>query len=423
MEQIVIIGGTPLRGNITISGAKNAALPAIAASLLTDRPVLIRNVPALRDVRTFTALIEKLGGETSYQTSGLLQINCSKTDNQEAPYDLVKTMRASCMVMGPLLARFGRARVSLPGGCAIGERPINLHIKGFERLGAKITLEGGYVTAEAPGRLQGNRVYLDIPTVTGTMNIMMAAVLAQGETVLENAAREPEISDLANMLNRMGALIEGQGTDTIFIQGVSSLKGVDHTVIPDRIETGTFLIAGAITGGEVITKKCVPEHSEALIMKMAEAGVKIETGPDWIKVKRDSELRGVDIKTAPYPGFPTDMQAQIMSLLCYAEGMSVIGETVFENRFMHVSELRRMGAQIKIDGRSASVSGLPRLSGAPLMATDLRASASLVLAALAAEGESTISRVYHIDRGYEKIENKLSLLGADIRRIKMAENN
>jgi len=417
MEKIIIKGRERLHGSIAVSGAKNAALPIMTASLLTREKTLIHNIPDLRDVRTISDLLRIFGARVEDRGNGTFEIDGSSVHHHEAPYELVKTMRASCMVLGPLLARLGRAKVSLPGGCAIGERPINLHLKGLETLGAKIKLEHGYVIAEAD-RLKGGRIYFDIPTVTGTMNIMMAAVLAEGDTLLENAAKEPEIADLADMLRKMGAKIEGDGADTISITGVTSLHGVEHTIIPDRIETGTFIIAAAITGGEVKITNCIPDHSESLIMKLRESGLEIKPGKTTILIKGNGKIEGVDVETSPYPGFPTDMQAQIMSLLCIAKGTSIITETVFENRFMHVSELRRMGADIRIRGQSATVRGVGGLSGAPLMATDLRASASLLLAALAAEGESVISRVYHIDRGYERIEEKLSKLGANIRRVR-----
>ena len=417
MEKIIIEGGVKLNGTVKISGAKNAALPILLSSILTDKENKIHNVPNLKDVDTTCQLLKGAGVKVERSENGQVIVDASRINNTEASYDLVRTMRASVMVLGPLLARLGKAKVSLPGGCAIGARPINLHLKGFEALGANIKLEHGYVVAEAK-RLKGNRIYFDIVTVTGTENIMMAGVLAEGKTIIENAAKEPEVVNLANTLNSMGASIKGAGTDIIEINGVSRLNGGEHTVIPDRIETGTFMIAAAITGGDVEIVNCIPEYIEPVIIKLTEAGVKIDTGKDFIRVKANGKIKSVDIKTSPYPAFPTDMQAQFMSLMSISEGMSVITETVFENRFMHVAELRRMGANIKVEGNTAVIKGVPKLSAAPLMATDLRASASLILAGLAAEGETVVSRVYHLDRGYEAIEKKLSALGAKIRRVK-----
>ena len=417
MEKIIIEGGARLNGTVKISGAKNAALPILLSSILTDKENKINNVPNLKDVDTTCQLLKGAGVKVERSENGQVIVDASRVNNTEASYDLVRTMRASVMVLGPLLARLGKAKVSLPGGCAIGARPINLHLKGFEALGANIKLEHGYVVAEAK-RLKGNRIYFDIVTVTGTENIMMAGVLAEGKTIIENAAKEPEVVNLANTLNSMGASIKGAGTDIIEINGVSRLNGGEHTVIPDRIETGTFMIAAAITGGDVEIVNCIPEYIEPVIVKLTEAGVKIDTGKDFIRVKANGKIKSVDIKTSPYPAFPTDMQAQFMSLMSISEGMSVITETVFENRFMHVAELRRMGANIKVEGNTAVIKGVPKLSAAPLMATDLRASASLILAGLAAEGETVVSRVYHLDRGYEAIEKKLSALGAKIRRVK-----
>ena len=417
MEKIIIEGGARLNGTVKISGAKNAALPILLSSILTDKENKIHNVPNLKDVDTTCQLLKGAGVKVERSENGQVIVDASRINNTEASYDLVRTMRASVMVLGPLLARLGKAKVSLPGGCAIGARPINLHLKGFEALGANIKLEHGYVVAEAK-RLKGNRIYFDIVTVTGTENIMMAGVLAEGKTIIENAAKEPEVVNLANTLNSMGASIKGAGTDIIEINGVSRLNGGEHTVIPDRIETGTFMIAAAITGGDVEIVNCIPEYIEPVIVKLTEAGVKIDTEKDFIRVKANGKIKSVDIKTSPYPAFPTDMQAQFMSLMSISEGMSVITETVFENRFMHVAELRRMGANIKVEGNTAVIKGVPKLSAAPLMATDLRASASLILAGLAAEGETVISRVYHLDRGYEAIEKKLSALGAKIRRVK-----
>ena len=416
MEKIIIEGGARLNGTVKISGAKNAALPILLSSILTDKENKINNVPNLKDVDTTCQLLKGAGVKVERSENGQVIVDASRVNNTEASYDLVRTMRASVMVLGPLLARLGKAKVSLPGGCAIGARPINLHLKGFEALGANIKLEHGYVVAEAK-RLKGNRIYFDIVTVTGTENIMMAGVLAEGKTIIENAAREPEVVNLANTLNSMGASIKGAGTDIIEINGVSRLNGGEHSVIPDRIETGTFMIAAAITGGDVEIVNCIPEYIEPVIIKLTEAGVKIDTGKDFIRVKANGKIKSVDIKTSPYPAFPTDMQAQFMSLMSISEGMSVITETVFENRFMHVAELRRMGANIKVEGNTAVIKGVPKLSAAPLMATDLRASASLILAGLAAEGETVVSRVYHLDRGYEAIEKKLSALGAKIKRV------
>ncbi len=417
MEKIIIEGGVKLNGTVKISGAKNAALPILLSSILTDQENKINNVPNLKDVDTTCQLLKGAGVKVERSGDGQVIVDASRINNTEASYDLVRTMRASVMVLGPLLARLGKAKVSLPGGCAIGARPINLHLKGFEALGANIKLEHGYVVAEAK-RLKGNRIYFDIVTVTGTENIMMAGVLAEGKTIIENAAKEPEVVNLANTLNSMGASIKGAGTDIIEINGVSRLNGGEHTVIPDRIETGTFMVAAAITGGDVEITNCIPEYIEPVIVKLTEAGMKIDTGKDFIRVKANGKIKAVDIKTSPYPAFPTDMQAQFMSLMSISEGMSVITETVFENRFMHVAELRRMGANIKVEGNTAVIKGVPKLSAAPLMATDLRASASLILAGLAAEGETVVSRVYHLDRGYEAIEKKLSALGAKIRRVK-----
>ncbi len=416
MDRLIIRGGVPLRGQVEAGGAKNAALPAMAASLLTDGPIRLLRVPRLGDVKTITALLSHLGVSVEGFGQKVLTLSAGHVGQLEAPYGLVKTMRASVLVLGPLLARFGRARVSLPGGCAIGPRPINLHLAGLEKMGAKISLDAGYVEAKAP-RLKGARIAFDGQTVTGTENLMMAAVLAEGATVLENAACEPEVADLAALLNRMGARVEGAGTPTISIEGVECLKGTEHEVIPDRIETGTFMIAAAITGGDVTINRCLPRHLEAVVDKLQEAGVGVEEGYQSVRVWADRPVRAVDIRTHPYPGFATDMQAQMMALMSIAEGTSVITETVFENRFMHVNELLRMGADIRVIGNAAFVHGVPRLLGAPVMATDLRASASLVLAGLAANGVTTLSRVYHLDRGYESLERKLVGLGAGIERV------
>ncbi len=416
MDKLIIKGGAPLRGQVEVGGAKNAALPAMAASVLTDQPIRLLRVPRLGDVRTIITLLSHLGVRVEGFGQEALTLWADRLGQFEAPYGLVKTMRASVLVLGPLLARFGQARVSLPGGCAIGPRPINMHLAGLEKMGARISLDSGYVEAKAP-RLKGARIAFDGQTVTGTENLMMAAVLADGVTVLENAACEPEVADLATLLNRMGARVEGAGTPTISIEGVGSLRGAEHEVIPDRIEAGTFMVAAAITGGDVTINRCLPRHLEAITGKLQEAGVGVEEGDRSLHVWADGPVRGVNIKTHPYPGFATDMQAQIMALMATAEGTSVITETVFENRFMHVNELLRMGADIKVIGTAAFVNGVPRLSGAPVMATDLRASASLVLAGLAADGVTTLSRVYHLDRGYESLEQKLLGLGASIERV------
>jgi len=415
MKTIVINGGKKLSGEVSISGAKNAALPILAAGLLCAGTHRIANVPRLADVTTLGRILQNMGVAFN-RDDGHIIIDASNLTNPEAPYDLVRTMRASVLVLGPLVARMGKARVSLPGGCAIGARPINLHLMGLEKLGADVRIEHGYVVASAK-RLRGARIYFDTVTVTGTENIMMAAALADGETVLENAAREPEVADLAAALTHMGANIEGAGSDIIRIQGVTELRPMNYIVMPDRIETGTFVIAAAITGGSVRIKNCNPGHLEAVLAKVGEAGADITISEGTISVQGSSEIRPVNVKTLEYPGFPTDMQAQIMSLITLAKGTSVINETIFENRFTHVAELRRMGADIETDGRTAIVKGVPRLSAAPVMATDLRASASLILAGLAAEGQTVVSRIYHLDRGYDNIEQKLSALGADIKRV------
>lgn len=417
MDKLVIRGGKRLKGVVEISGAKNAALPIIAASLLTSGLSIISRVPNLRDVHTVGQLIKHLGAEFSYKDKKAV-INTRRIRVLEAPYELVRTMRASVLVLGPLVARFGKAKVSLPGGCAIGARPINLHLMGLEKMGAKIELESGYVIAKAK-RLKGASIYLDIPTVTGTENLMMAATLAKGRTILENAAREPEIVDLANALISMGAKIEGAGGSVIQIEGVDELRPLNYAVIPDRIEAGTFMTIAGITGGDIIIKGCRQEHLDAPIMKLRETGITFEYVKEGMRVIGPSRPKAVDVKTMVYPGFPTDMQAQFMALMSIAEGTSIINETIFENRFMHVAELRRMGANITVEGSTATVKGIKRLKGAPLMATDLRASASLVVAALAAEGETIIHRIYHLDRGYEKIEEKLPRIGAHIKRVKI----
>ena len=417
MDKIAIEGGTQLKGTVRMSGAKNAVLPVLAATLLTRGRNIIQGVPKVRDVATMIKLLEDLGVEVESYHNEKIILDTSRADNPEAPYDLVSTMRASCLVLGPLLARLGKARVSLPGGCAIGERPIDLHVKGLEAMGAKITLEHGYVHGKVDC-LKGTQFYFDTVSVTGTANLIMAAVLAEGETLLENAAKEPEVVFLADILNLAGAKISGHGTDIIVIQGTTSLKPIECTIFPDRIETGTFMIAAAITQGGVTIENCMPKHVEPIALKLQEAQVEVEISENKIRVQGKGPISSVNAKTHPYPGFPTDIQAQFMALMTLAQGQSIITETVFENRFMHVSELKRMGADISLDGHTAIINGVKSLSGAPLMATDLRASASLVLAALAAKGPSIISRVYHIDRGYVDIEKKLSKLGAQIRRIK-----
>ncbi|MBZ0168288.1 UDP-N-acetylglucosamine 1-carboxyvinyltransferase [Candidatus Methylomirabilis lanthanidiphila] len=416
MDRLIIRGGVPLRGKVEAGGAKNAALPALVASLLTEESIRLHRVPQLGDVKTIIGLLDHLGVSVERGDRDTLSLRADGIGQCEAPYHLVKTMRASVLVLGPLAARFGRARVSLPGGCAIGPRPINLHLAALEKMGATISLDGGYVEAKAP-RLRGARITFDGQTVTGTENVMMAATLADGVTVLENAACEPEVADLAALLNRMGARIEGAGTPTISIEGVQHLHGAEHEVIPDRVETGTFMVAAAMTGGDVTINRCLPGHLEAITEKLRETGVFVEETDSSIRVWGDGQVQGVNIRTHPYPGFATDMQAQFMALLSIAQGSSVITETVFENRFMHVNELLRMGADIKVIGTTAFVHGVPMLSGAPVMATDLRASASLVLAGLAAKGTTTVSRVYHLDRGYESIERKLQSLGAGIERV------
>ncbi len=415
-QKFRIKGGKRLKGTVRISGAKNAALPLMAASILAEDKNSLSNIPRLKDIHTMMALLENLGARSEFE-GDRLSIDTTSLKGFEAPYELVRTMRASVLVLGPLVARYGRAKVSLPGGCAIGARPINLHLMGLQKMGARINLEGGYIIAKA-NRLKGTKIYFDIPTVTGTENIMMAATLAKGTTVIENAAREPEVVDLAEALIKMGARIEGAGQSIIKIQGVDELKGLQHSVIPDRIETATFITACAITAGEITIENAIPEHIDAVMVKLQEAGVRIKRQGNMLKVRGPDRPRPTNVKTMPYPGFPTDMQAQFMALMTIASGTSVITETIFENRFMHVAELRRFGAEITIEGSTATVKGIKRLKGAPVMATDLRASASLVIAALAAEGESIIDRIYHIDRGYESIELKLKALGADIERFK-----
>jgi UDP-N-acetylglucosamine 1-carboxyvinyltransferase len=414
---LVIRGGRRLSGEVRVSGAKNAALPLMAAALLSQEPLELENAPRLVDVRTIGRLLRHMGVEVAGEGTPTIRLQASTVRRPEAPYDLVKTMRASVLVLGPLVARIGRARVSLPGGCAIGPRPINLHLMGLERLGATIRLNQGYVEAEA-ARLKGARIAFDLQTVTGTENLVMAATLAEGTTILENAACEPEVEDLARLLNAMGAKVEGAGTPTITIHGVPSLGGAVHRIIPDRIEAGTFAIAAAITGGDVVLRECRPDHLEALAAKLEEAGVRLQAGQDSLRVTGAGRARALNVRTQPFPGFATDMQAQLMALMTVAEGRSVITEAVFENRFMHVHELLRLGADITIAGNTAVVQGMPVLLGAPVMATDLRASACLVLAGLAAQGTTVISRIYHLDRGYEVIERKLTALGADIERVR-----
>ena len=416
MDKLIIKGGKKLSGSITVSGSKNASLPIFIATILAPGVHEISNVPFLRDINTTIKLLESLGANVE-GNGNVVRIDTSSIATHEATYDLVKTMRASVLVLGPLLARFGIARVSLPGGCAIGARPINLHLKGLAALGADIHLSHGYVEAKAR-QLKGARINFDMPTVGGTEHLMMAAATAKGETVLENAAREPEIVDLASMLTRMGAKIEGAGSDTIRIQGVSELEPVSYRVMPDRIEAGTFMIAAAITGGDIKIHGMHLEHLDALVFKLQDAGVEIINRDNVVRVKGPRRVRSINIKTRPYPGFPTDMQAQFMALMCVAEGASVISENIFENRFMHVSELMRFGADITVEGNTATVKGVKKLSGAPVMATDLRASASLIIAGLASDDTTEISRIYHLDRGYEAIERKLAALGADIQRVK-----
>ena len=416
MEKIVIEGGHRLQGEVSVSGAKNAALPLIAASLLTREEISLDNVPHLGDVRTVLNLLIRIGVQAQGPEAHSLSLRAERLTSWEAPYELVKTMRASVLILGPLLARLGRARISLPGGCSIGSRPINLHLMGLEKMGAQIELKEGYVEA-ACRRLQGAQIFFDISTVTGTENLMMAACLAEGETILENAAREPEVVDLAQLLISMGAKIEGAGSRRIAIEGVKDLKGARRRIIPDRIEAGTLMVAAGITKGDVFVREAIPEHMPIFIEKLKEAGLGIEIENGGIRARMDRRPRPVNIKTLPYPGFATDMQAQMMALASVGQGRSTISETVFENRFLHINELMRMGANIRVEGSTAIIQGVPELSGAPVMATDLRASACLVLAGLAAQGITSISRVYHLDRGYEGIERKLSALGARIERV------
>ena len=416
MDSLVIHGGNPLSGEVRISGAKNAALPILAASLLTADALRLGNVPHLKDISTMLALLGHMGVRVTLDERNQVTLSGESIPHKEAPYEMVKTMRAAILVLGPTLARFGDARVSLPGGCAIGSRPVDLHIKGLQAMGADIRIEHGYIHARCK-RLRGARIVMDMVTVTGTENLMMAATLADGTTVLENAAREPEVVDLARCLVAMGAKIDGAGSDVITVHGVEGLHGADYSVMPDRIETGTFLVAAAMTGGRVRATHTQPDALDAVIAKLREAGARVESGPDWIEVESGGRLKAVDIRTAPHPAFPTDMQAQFMAMNCIAEGAASITETIFENRFMHVQELRRLGANIEVSGHTALVRGVPRLDGATVMATDLRASACLVLAGLVAAGETTIERIYHLDRGYERIEEKLTQLGARIKRV------
>jgi UDP-N-acetylglucosamine 1-carboxyvinyltransferase len=416
VDKLLIKGGTRLEGTVSISGAKNAALPILAGTLLATEPVTIGNVPHLKDVATTITLLQSMGAQATFDEKLNVEVDGSVVTERRAPYELVKTMRASILVLGPLVARFGEADVSMPGGCAIGSRPVNLHVQGLEAMGARVSVENGFIRARAD-RLHGTHIVFDTVTVTGTENLMMAAALAEGETVLENAAREPEVADVANFLNKMGARVTGAGTSVIRIEGVEELGGADYEVMPDRIETGTYLVAAAMTGGKVRLKRAAPNSIEAVIAKLQEAGAAIETGSDWIEIDMQGRPMAVDIRTSPYPGFPTDMQAQFCALNAIAEGVGTVTETIFENRFQHVQELQRMGADIQIKGSMAVCRGVRNLAAAPVMATDLRASAGLVLAGLAATGETLVDRIYHIDRGYERIEEKLHQLGAAIKRV------
>lgn len=416
MQQFLVTANGPLQGEVVISGAKNAALPILFASILAEKPTTISNVPSLKDIETTFKLLQLFGATVSY-SKGEVQVDASKINNQFAPYELVKTMRASILALGPLLSRFGQAEVSLPGGCAIGARPVNLHIDGLRKMGAEIAVENGYIKAKAT-RLQGAHIVMEMVSVTGTENLMMAATLANGQTIIENAAREPEIVDLADYLNTLGAKIRGAGTDTLIIDGVEALQGGDHKVLPDRIETGTFLVAAAVTGGDIICRAAAPADLEVVLDKLREAGAEVTTGADWIRLNMTGrQLKSVDVKTVPHPGFPTDMQAQFTVLNVVAEGVGVVTETIFENRFMHVPELQRMGAKIRLEGNTAVCQHSPTLTAAQVMATDLRASASLVIAGLVAKGTTVVDRIYHIDRGYEHIEHKLQGLGAHIERV------
>lgn len=418
MDKLIITGGNPLGGEVRISGAKNSALPILAATLLASEPITICNLPHLHDITTMLELLRRMGVELTIDEKLSVEVDTSTIRETHAPYELVKTMRASILVLGPLLAHFGEAEVSLPGGCAIGSRPVDQHIRGLEAMGAEVLVEEGYIRARSNGRLKGAKIFFDMVTVTGTENILMAAALADGQSIIENAAREPEVVDLAECLIAMGADISGHGTDTIVVNGVEKLHGCRYSVLPDRIETGTYLAAVAVTGGKIKVKDTRPDTLDAVLQKFREAGAEVETGADWISLDmKGKRPKAVSITTAPYPAFPTDMQAQFAAMNIIAEGVGIIKETVFENRFMHMQEMIRMGADVTIDGNTAVVKGVETLQGAPVMATDLRASASLVIAALVAEGDTTIDRIYHIDRGYECIEEKLQLLGASIRRV------
>jgi UDP-N-acetylglucosamine 1-carboxyvinyltransferase len=417
MDKLLIRGGSPLRGEVRISGAKNAALPILAGTLLAEQPVIVRNVPHLKDVTTTISLLQMMGVQITVDEDLNVEADASSVSRRQAPYELVKTMRASILVLGPLVARFGEADVSLPGGCAIGARPVNLHVAGLQAMGAHVVVENGFIKARAD-RLRGGHIVFDTVSVTGTENLLMAAVLADGETVLENAAREPEVADLARFLVSMGASIDGAGTGTITVQGVESLGGTDYSVMPDRIETGTYLVGAAMTGGRVRALDTAPDILEAVLIKLAEAGAEIQAGDDWVELNMHGKRpRSVDVRTAPYPAFPTDMQAQFCAMNSLAAGIGTITETIFENRFQHVLELQRMGADIQLEGNTAICTGVERLTAAPVMATDLRASAGLVLAGLAADGETLVDRIYHVDRGYERIEEKLRQLGATIQRV------
>ncbi|NLO80172.1 MAG: UDP-N-acetylglucosamine 1-carboxyvinyltransferase [Xanthomonadaceae bacterium] len=417
MDKLIMTGGVPLQGEVRISGAKNAALPILAATLLADGPVTVGNVPHLQDITTTLELLGRMGVKLTVDERMNVEVDATTLHSRVAPYELVRTMRASILVLGPLLARHGEAVVSLPGGCAIGARPVDIHVEGLRALGADIRIENGYIKARC-NRLRGTRLVLDTVTVTGTENLMMAATLAKGTTIIENAAREPEVVDLANCLNTLGAQISGAGTDTIVVEGVDSLSGGRYSVLPDRIETGTYLVAAAMTGGHIRCKSTNPALLEAVLLKLEEAGAEIDTGEDYIELRmRRERPKAVNVRTAPYPAFPTDMQAQFCALNAIAEGVGTVTETIFENRFMHVQEMQRMGANIRLEGNTAISHGVEQLSGAPVMATDLRASASLVLAGLVARGETQVARIYHIDRGYECIEEKLAQLGANIRRV------
>jgi UDP-N-acetylglucosamine 1-carboxyvinyltransferase len=417
MDKLSIKGGATLSGSVTISGAKNAALPILAGTLLATEKVSVTNVPHLKDVTTMLSLLQMMGVQITVDDREGVEIDAGNVDCPQAPYELVKTMRASILVLGPLVARFGEADVSLPGGCAIGARPVNLHVAGLQAMGASVVVENGFIKARAK-RLRGAHIVFDIVTVTGTENLLMAAVLADGETVLENAAREPEVTDLANFLIGMGAKIEGAGSSTIVVQGVDKLGGTTYPVLPDRIETGTYLVAAAMTGGKIRAVNAAPDTLEAVLIKLVEAGASIQTGDDWIEIDMQGRRpKAIDVRTAPYPAFPTDMQAQFCAMNAVAEGVGTITETIFENRFQHVLEMQRMGANIQLEGHTAICTGVERLNAAPVMATDLRASAGLVLAGLAADGETVVDRIYHVDRGYERIEEKLRQVGASIRRV------